>query len=135
MTIERNLILVHSPRYQDFRAEKVFQAARPKRLVAPVIMVISLAVSLLLLFAGSTSAQAPKTIKIIVPSTAGGGADILARVLADQISRQQNVAVVLENRPGAGNIIGTEVVSRSAPDGSTLLINTPEFVINAHLRM
>jgi tripartite-type tricarboxylate transporter receptor subunit TctC len=116
------------------RAEKVIQAARLKRLVAPVIMAISLAVSLLLLFGGSTSAQAPKTIKIIVPSTAGGGADILARVLADQISRQQNVAVVVENRPGASNIIGTEVVSRSAPDGSTLLINTPEFVINAHLR-
>jgi len=116
------------------RAEKAIQDARPKGLVAPLIIAISLLVSLLSLFGGSASAQAPKTIKIIVPSTAGGGADILARILADQISRQQNVAAVVENRPGASNIIGTEVASRSAPDGSTLLINTPEFVINPHLR-
>jgi len=79
------------------RAEKAIQDARPKGLVAPLIIAISLLVSLLSLFGGSASAQAPKTIKIIVPSTAGGGADILARILADPISHQQNVAVV-ENR-------------------------------------
>jgi tripartite-type tricarboxylate transporter receptor subunit TctC len=89
---------------------------------------------LLSIFDYAASSQVPRTIKIIVPSTTGGGADILARVLADQISRQQKVAMVVENRPGASNTIGTEVVSRSAPDGSTLLINTPEFVINPHLR-
>jgi tripartite-type tricarboxylate transporter receptor subunit TctC len=116
------------------RAEKVIQAARARRLLASPIKVISLAVSLLFLFSDSTSAQAPRTIKIIVPSSAGGGADILARLLADQISRQQGVAVVVENRPGASNTIGTEIVSRAAPDGSTLLISTPEFVINSHLR-
>jgi tripartite-type tricarboxylate transporter receptor subunit TctC len=80
------------------------------------------------------SPQAPKTIRIIVPSSAGGGADILARVLADQISREQGVAMAVENRPGASNTIGTEMAARAAPDGGTLLINTPEFVINPHLR-
>jgi tripartite-type tricarboxylate transporter receptor subunit TctC len=115
-------------------AEKVVQAAGPQCLVAPLIMVTALAMSLLLVFSASTSAQAPRTIKIIVPSAAGGGADILARMLADQIGRQQGVAVVVENRPGASNTIGTEIVSRAAPDGSTLLISTPEFVINPHLR-
>src|SRR5262249_45837833 len=80
------------------RAEKAIQDARPKGLVAPLIIAISLLVSLLSLFGGSASAQAPKTIKIIVPSTAGCGADILARILADQISHQQNVAAAVENR-------------------------------------
>lgn len=79
-------------------------------------------------------AQSSRTIKIIVPSTAGGGADVLARMLADQIGKTQGQTLVVENRPGAGNTIGTEAVARAAPDGNTLLITTPEFVINPHLR-
>jgi tripartite-type tricarboxylate transporter receptor subunit TctC len=74
------------------------------------------------------------TIKIIVPSTAGGGADTLARLLGDQISRKQGQTIVVENRPGASNTIGTEAVARAAPDGNTVLVTTPEFVINAHLK-
>ena len=50
------------------------------------------------------------------------------------MSRAQGQTLVVENRPGASNTIGTEVASRAAPDGNTLLITTPEFVINAHLR-
>jgi len=78
--------------------------------------------------------QTARTIKLIVPSAPGGGADILARLLADQISKAQGLSVVVENRPGAGNIIGTEAASRAAPDGNTLLINTPDFVINPQMR-
>jgi tripartite-type tricarboxylate transporter receptor subunit TctC len=80
------------------------------------------------------SAQTTRTIKIIVPSTAGGGADTLARLLGDQISRKQGQTIVVENRPGASNTIGTEAVARAAPDGNTVLVTTPEFVINAHLK-
>ena len=80
------------------------------------------------------SSQAKRTIRVIVPSAVGGGADILARLLADHIGRAQNIKVVIENRPGASNTIGTELASRAEPDGNTLLISTPEFVINAHLR-
>jgi tripartite-type tricarboxylate transporter receptor subunit TctC len=80
------------------------------------------------------SAQTSRTIKIIVPSTPGGGSDTIARILADYVSRAYNQTMVVENRPGASNTIGTEVVARSAPDGNTLVITTPEFVINAHLR-
>jgi tripartite-type tricarboxylate transporter receptor subunit TctC len=96
----------------------------------------SLAALVFCLAAMSSQAQAQtsRTIKIIVPSTAGGGADVLARMLADQIGKTQGQTVVVENRPGAGNTIGTEAVARSAPDGNTLLITTPEFVINPHLR-
>jgi tripartite-type tricarboxylate transporter receptor subunit TctC len=81
-----------------------------------------------------TSSQTKRTIKIIVPSTVGGGSDILARLLADQIGRAQSLTIIVENRPGASSTIGTEAASRAAPDGSTLLVNTPEFVINPHLR-
>ena len=80
------------------------------------------------------SSQMARTIKIIVPSGAGGGADVLARLLADHIGKTENQTMVVENRPGAGNTIGTEAVARAATDGNTLLISTPEFVINPHLR-
>ena len=92
---------------------------------------------LIMLFALSghgASAQTSSPIKIIVPSTPGGGSDVLARLLADQIGRSQGPTMVIENRPGASNTIGAEAVARAAPDGNTLLITTPEFVITPHLR-
>ena len=75
-----------------------------------------------------------RTIKIVVPFPAGGSADILARLLAEQVGRTQPVSLVVENRPGADTIIGTEAAARSTPDGSTLLINANPFVTNPHLR-
>jgi tripartite-type tricarboxylate transporter receptor subunit TctC len=54
--------------------------------------------------------------------------------LTEQVGRTQGVTLVVENRPGAGTIIGTEAVARAAPDGSTLLITAPYLVIAPHLR-
>jgi tripartite-type tricarboxylate transporter receptor subunit TctC len=78
--------------------------------------------------------QTARTIKIIVPGTPGASNDILARLLAKQIERAEGATLVVENRPGAGNVVGSEAAARAAPDGNTLLINTPPFVIDAHLR-
>jgi tripartite-type tricarboxylate transporter receptor subunit TctC len=78
--------------------------------------------------------QAPKTIKIVVPYPPAGTADIVARLLGEQIGRAHGVTMVIENRPGAGTMVATEAVSRAAPDGGTLLVNSPEFVIGPHLR-
>jgi tripartite-type tricarboxylate transporter receptor subunit TctC len=78
--------------------------------------------------------QTTRTIKIVVPLAPGGTADTLARILGEQISRDQGVTVVIENRPGGGTVIGTEAVSRAAPDGNTLLVTAPAFVISSHLR-
>jgi len=78
--------------------------------------------------------QTTGTIKIVNPYPPGGTADIVARMLGEQIGRTQGVTVLIENRPGAGTVIGTEAASRAAPDGNTLLINTPAFVLNPHLR-
>ena len=60
--------------------------------------------------------------------------DFLARLLSDQISRSQGATILVENRPGAAGIIGTEAVSRAAPDGGTVLINTASLIIAPHLR-
>src|SRR5207244_7346864 len=79
-------------------------------------------------------AQTTKTIKVVVASTPGGVIDLLARLLAEQIGRAQGPTVVVENRPGASEVIGTEAVARAAPDGNTLLIAAIPFVINPQLR-
>src|SRR5215475_11480332 len=78
--------------------------------------------------------QTARTVKIVVPYPAGGTADILARILGEQISRTEGVTLLTENRPGASAVIGTEAVSRAAPDGSTLLITSTAFLIAPHLR-
>jgi tripartite-type tricarboxylate transporter receptor subunit TctC len=78
--------------------------------------------------------QATKPIKVVVPFPPGGGADILARLLREQMSRSFGLTMLIENRPGAATVLGAEAVSRSAPDGTTLLLNTGNLVIAPHLR-
>jgi tripartite-type tricarboxylate transporter receptor subunit TctC len=78
--------------------------------------------------------QTPRTIKIIVPFAPGGAADLMARVLAEQVGRANGLTAVVENRPGAGTVVGAEAVARAAPDGGTLLLNSKEAIINPHLR-
>jgi tripartite-type tricarboxylate transporter receptor subunit TctC len=75
-----------------------------------------------------------RTIKIVNPYPPGGTADIVARVLGEHIGRTQGVTMLIENRPGAGTVIGTEAAARAAPDGNTHHITSVAFVINPHLR-
>jgi tripartite-type tricarboxylate transporter receptor subunit TctC len=82
----------------------------------------------------ASGARAQTAIKIVVPAPAGGAGDIVARVLTEQVGRAQGQTIVVENRPGAGTIIGTEAVARAAPDGGTLLITAPYLVIAPHMR-
>jgi tripartite-type tricarboxylate transporter receptor subunit TctC len=82
-----------------------------------------IAVTLLTLSSqGAWSQATTRTIRIVVPFPPGGGNDVMARLLAEQIGRTQGLTMVVENRPGAGTAIGTNAVSRAAPDGNTLLI-------------
>jgi len=92
------------------------------------------AIALCALFGLSAQAQTSRTIRFVVPFAPGGTADILARLLAEEIGKARAVATVIENRAGAGTIIATEAASRAAPDGNTLLFNANAFVINPHLR-
>ena len=78
--------------------------------------------SILLAFADRIAwSQNLRTVSFIVPFPAGGGLDLLARVLARQIAQTTGLTIVVENRPGAASIVGAEYVSRAAPDGSTVL--------------
>src|SRR5262249_3041508 len=61
----------------------------------------------------------------------GGGVDIVARLMADQVGRAHGATFVIENRPGAGTQIATEAVARAAPDGNTNLFLTNSSIINA----
>jgi tripartite-type tricarboxylate transporter receptor subunit TctC len=82
----------------------------------------------------SAWSQASRTIHLIVPFPPGGSADILARVLGEQINKAQGPTVLIENRPGAGASIAYDLVARAAPDGNTLVINANSFVINPLMR-
>ena len=65
-----------------------------------------------------------KPIKLLVPFPAGGATDILARALSQKLGEKLGQAVVVENRPGAGGMIGSDVAAKAAPDGYTLLLAT-----------
>jgi tripartite-type tricarboxylate transporter receptor subunit TctC len=70
-------------------------------------------------------------VRIIVPFAAGGGTDILARVLGQSLGERLGQPFIIENRPGANTNVGTEAVVRAAPDGYTLLITDPSPATNA----
>src|SRR4051794_6519148 len=72
-------------------------------------------------------------IKLVLPVPPGGAGDIIARLLTDQVGRTNNRSFVIETRPGASTMIGTEAVARSPADGKTLLINAPFLLIAPHL--
>jgi tripartite-type tricarboxylate transporter receptor subunit TctC len=74
-----------------------------------------------------------RTIKIVVPATPGGAIDTIARMVADKLTTSLGQAVVVENRPGAANNLGTDVVAKSPPDGYTLLICASSHATNKHL--
>jgi tripartite-type tricarboxylate transporter receptor subunit TctC len=82
----------------------------------------------------TASAQAPRQIRFVVPFPAGGGADLLTRVLSEQWSQAHGVLTVIENRPGAASVIGTEAASRAAPDGNTLAIVANSFIIHPNFK-
>ena len=100
------------------------------------LRLFALVVSCLLpLFAGAASAQdyPNRPIKWVVGYPPGGATDILARLLGEHLSKKMGQQFVIENRPGAGNNIGTEAVIKAPPDGYTLLLVNPANGINASL--
>ena len=72
-------------------------------------------------------------IRLVVPFAAGGGNDILARVISQRLNARWGQPVLVENRPGAGGNIGAEHVAKSAPDGYTLLVATNTLTMTPHL--
>jgi tripartite-type tricarboxylate transporter receptor subunit TctC len=87
------------------------------------------------LMAGPAAAQSypNRVVKMIVPFGAGGPADVYARVLAQHLSEETKQSFVVEDRPGAGSVIGTDAVAKAAPDGYTLLVMSNTHTTNESL--
>ena len=86
--------------------------------------------------AGPSHAQSypTKTIRMIVPIAPGGGTDTMARLISQRLAEQLGVTIIVDNRAGAGTVIGTEMAAKAPADGYTLMTVAPEFVINPSLR-
>jgi len=97
------------------------------KIIGFCIFVVSLAV-----IAEPAVAQslAGKTIKIVVPYAAGGTGDVVARVLAQAITQKTGQTIVVEDRPGASSIVGSEFAARAAPDGTTILLVENPFILS-----
>jgi tripartite-type tricarboxylate transporter receptor subunit TctC len=79
-------------------------------------------------------AQSGRTVRAIVPTPPAGVNDLLARLMADYLGKTHGLSMVVENRAGAAEVIGTEAVARAAPDGNTILFGSSQVVINPQLR-
>lgn len=79
-------------------------------------------------------AQSGRTVRAIVPTPPAGVNDLMARLMADYLGKAHGLSMVVENRAGAAELLGTEAVARAAPDGNTLLFGSTQVVINPLLR-
>jgi tripartite-type tricarboxylate transporter receptor subunit TctC len=86
-----------------------------------------------MLLAAGLAAQArafpDKPVRLVVPFPAGGSTDVVSRLLGQKLSELWRQPVVIDNRPGASTILGTDLVAKAAPDGYTLLVTTASFTI------
>jgi tripartite-type tricarboxylate transporter receptor subunit TctC len=87
-----------------------------------------------LLHGPALAAYPDRLIRIVVPFAPGGGTDVVARTLAQEMAKDLGVSVIIENKPGAGTIIGTQSVATSVPDGYTLLMGTFANAVNPSLQ-
>ena len=99
-------------------------------------LMVAAGVALALALPGSVTAQTfpSKPLRIIVPFPPGGAADVTARVLGEHMTKSLGQPILIENRPGAGAVIGYETGARAPADGYTMLVVFPSFVINAFVR-
>ena len=78
--------------------------------------------------AGQTDVKIPALIRIVVPFSVGGSNDVIARAIAAPLSKRLGTAVIVDNKPGAGGVIGADAVAKAAPDGSVLLLTSSSFL-------
>jgi tripartite-type tricarboxylate transporter receptor subunit TctC len=105
---------------------------RPSGLNA--LTVIALAVAVAAHEVRAQSAPWPsKSVRVIVPVAPGGGSDTQARLLTRKIGATTGQSFVIENRPGAGGVIGAELTTKASPDGYTMLFATASLAVNASL--
>jgi tripartite-type tricarboxylate transporter receptor subunit TctC len=102
--------------------------------IRSIVVAFALAACAFALSANGVRAAWPdRIIKIVVPFAPGGGTDVVARTLAQEMAKELGVSVIIENKPGAGTNIATEAVVRAPADGHTLLLVSAPNTINATL--
>lgn len=95
--------------------------------------VVAFATAGVVLVTAAHAAYPEKPIKMVVPFAPGGGADLIARTLAVEMSKELGQPVIVENKPGAGTIIGSDLVAKSAADGYTVLVSSIAHSVNPTL--
>jgi tripartite-type tricarboxylate transporter receptor subunit TctC len=105
-----------------------------RTILALTVGALALASAVIALGDHSAWSQAARTIRIVISVPPGGSIDILARILADQVSSTKGQSIIIESRPGGGGVIAAEAVARATPDGNTLLMNNNGMIISAILR-
>ena len=83
---------------------------------------------------GAAQSYPTRPVRLIVPQSAGGSTDVVARVIAQRMTETLKQNVIVDNRPGAGSLNGTELVAKAAPDGHTVLVVAASFTINPAIR-
>ncbi len=96
-------------------------------------LLAAIALSISASCAGAAEGYPARPVRMIVPSGAGGITDILARTIAQKLGESLGQQVVIDNRPGASGVIGTQLVANAAPDGHTLLMVFPSHPVNPSL--
>src|SRR3954471_20614577 len=107
-------------------------SSRCSRFAAPVLLAALIGTASLPVAAAESYPARP--VRLIVPFAAGGGADVVARVIAKGLSERLGQQVVIDNRGGAGAVIGVELGARVAPDGQTLTFVPASFTMQPALR-
>jgi tripartite-type tricarboxylate transporter receptor subunit TctC len=98
-----------------------------------VMRLIALLLPVLLTLPAAAQNYPNRVVRLIVPFGAGGPADVYARILAQHLSEETKQSFVVEDKPGAGSLIGTDAVAKSAPDGYTLLVMSNTHTTNESL--
>jgi tripartite-type tricarboxylate transporter receptor subunit TctC len=96
-------------------------------------LLIAVAVAVLGINHAAAQSYPSRPVKIVVPATPGGAIDLIARTLAEKLTASLGQPVVVENKPGASNNLGTDFVAKSLPDGYTLVIVASSHATNKHL--
>ena len=108
-------------------------SCRPVHEACSLFALAAWALSAALPVNGAFAFYPEKTIRIVVPFAPGGGTDVVARTLAQEMAKDLGATIIIENKPGAGTIIGTQAVAASEPDGYTLLMGTFANAVNPSL--